>query len=284
MNEIVVISGKGGTGKTTLVAAILAYVENIVVADCDVDAPDLPVLLKGNTLLDIPFYGLKRPQLSRETCIKCNLCTEKCHFACDPVNDDSLEGCEGCGVCEYVCPTNSIVMKDAEVGRIIHKEITDGDFVYGRLIPGEETSGKLVAAVRKKAKEIAESKLVSTILVDGSPGIACNVISSVTGASHVVIVTEPTLSGLHDLKRVHELIQKFHSKITIVINKVDLSEEIAKEIRGYCETVQLDIGLEIPYNKKIVESINAFELPPRREKEFYTTINFESFLTQIDCL
>lgn len=284
MNEIVVISGKGGTGKTTLVAAILAYTNDIVIADCDVDAPDLHILLKGETLLDSPFYGLKRPNRSEETCINCNLCVEHCNFGCDLINDLSMDRCEGCGVCDYVCPTNSIEMKDVEIGRLIHRRVKEGEFVYGRLIPGEETSGKLVSAVRKKAKEIADQKEIKTILIDGAPGIACNVISSVTGAAHVVIVTEPTVSGLHDLKRVYTLVQRFHTRITIVINKVDLSNDAAEKIRVFCRENSLEIALEIPFNKKIVESVNELILPPLKNKDFYEKINFNSFLRRIECL
>lgn len=284
MNEIIVLSGKGGTGKTSLVAAILAYLDEVIVADCDVDAPDLHLLLRGGTCSDQAFYGLEKPNLNMDLCIGCLECVDKCKFGCDIVNNSSLDSCEGCGVCAYICPSNAIEMKKVKVGQLIHRKIDKGDFIFGRLIPGEETSGKLVAAVRRKANEIAELQGRSTIIVDGAPGIACNVISSVTGANHVVIVTEPSLSGLHDLKRVHELIEKFHIKVTVVINKVDLSKQGAESIRHYCSEKKLSVALEIPFYKGIVDSINNGILPPTMNETFYEKIKFKSFLHEIDCL
>jgi len=285
MNEIVVVSGKGGTGKTTLVAAMLAYLENVVVADCDVDAPDLHILLKGPEVFKSEFSGLKRPIINKETCTSCGLCYDHCKFDAISQDINLIEGkCEGCGLCAYVCPTDSITMREAVVGTIYHREITKGDFVYGQLIPGEETSGKLVSAVRKKANQLAEQKGVETILIDGAPGIACNVIASITGSSQVVIVTEPTVSGLHDLMRVYELVQRFRVKATVVVNKCDLSVGGLEEIRQYCRDENIEIGLEIPFNRGVVESVSKLQLPPDGIPDFYKELDFESFLKTLNTL
>ncbi len=285
INEIVVISGKGGTGKTTLVASMLAYMKELVVADCDVDAPDLPILLKGKELYHSGFSGLKRPIINRDTCNDCGLCHKHCKFDAITQTIQLLSNkCEGCGLCAYVCPTDSVEMKDVEIGSIVHRRIDKGDFVYGRLIPGEETSGKLVSAVRKKAQTLAMQKSLETLLIDGAPGIACNVIASITGANQVVIVTEPTISGLHDLKRVHELVQRFYVKAQVVVNKSDLSDEGLETIREYCMEQGLSIALEIPFDEDIVKSISALELPPNRMPDFYRSIGFEGFMKQLNLL
>lgn len=285
LNEIVVISGKGGTGKTTLVAAMLAYLESVVVADCDVDAPDLHVLLKGKEVYQSDFSGLKRPVVNLETCISCGLCYEHCKFHAISENIDMIHSkCEGCGLCDYICPTDSITMKEAIVGKIYHRAIRKGDFVFGRLIPGEETSGKLVSAVRKKAKELAVQKSVSTMLIDGAPGIACNVIASITGATQVIIVTEPSVSGLHDLQRVHDLVKRFRVKATVVVNKADLSQEGLDAIRQYCHQEGLKLALEIPFNKAIVKSVSELKLPADAAPEFYRSIGFEDFMQSIEAL
>ena len=285
LNEIVVISGKGGTGKTTLVAAMLAYLDSVVVADCDVDAPDLHILLHGKEVYKAEFSGLKRPVINTDTCTHCGLCYENCKFkAISPSIEMIHSKCEGCGVCDYVCPTDSISMKDAVVGTIYHREIEKGDFVYGRLIPGEETSGKLVSAVRKKAQQLAMHKAIDTMVIDGAPGIACNVIASITGASQVVIVTEPTVSGLHDLQRVYELVQRFRVKATVVVNKADLSSHGLEAIRSYCQEEGLHLALEIPFNKEIVESISALKLPPEGAPEFYEAIGFKNFMASIQAI
>ncbi|MBN2899557.1 MAG: ATP-binding protein [Clostridia bacterium] len=285
LNEIVVISGKGGTGKTTLVAAMLAYLDSVVVADCDVDAPDLHILLHGEEIYKSEFSGLQRPTIDKETCISCGLCHEHCKFNAITEGIDLLRSkCEGCSLCAYICPTKSITMQDAVVGTIYHRSIANGDFVYGRLIPGEETSGKLVSAVRQKAKQLAHQKEIETMIIDGAPGIACNVIASITGASQVVIVTEPTVSGLHDLQRVYELVQRFRVKATVVVNKSDLSDEGLQAIRNYCHEEGLLLALEIPFNRQIVESISALKLPPEGAPEFYRTLHFEKFMQSIGAL
>ncbi len=262
IEEIVVISGKGGTGKTTVTASLATVFDDVVIADCDVDAPDLDILFEKTLLHEEDFVGLKKAHLNVEKCIKCGKCEEMCKF--DAITEDIVylsNKCEGCGLCEYVCPVDAVTMEDAVVGKLYISNTKYGDMVHARLIPGEETSGKLVSEVRKTAKKIAENTGKKYILVDGSPGIACNVISSITGASKVVIVTEPTLSGLHDLERVYKMIQKFRLKAYLVINKYDLSIDMTEKIRKYCEENNIKIVLEMPFDENVVKNIIQKKLP-----------------------
>lgn len=282
INEIVIISGKGGTGKTTLTASLIPYFERVVLADCDVDAPDLKILFKGENKSLEDFVGLKKAVIDETICIKCGLCKEKCKF--DAINEEIeiiTSKCEGCSVCEFVCPVNAIKMVDAVVGQIFVSDTDYGDMVHGRLIPGEETSGRLVSEVRKRAKKIAKEENRKTILVDGSPGIACNVISSITGAKKVILVTEPSFSGLHDLKRVYELTKKFRLPVYVVINKFDLSLEMTKEIENYCKEMTIELSLKIPFNKNLVKSIVNKKIPSLEEKEFFDSLGFQGFIDKL---
>lgn len=282
INEIVVISGKGGTGKTTLAASLIPFLENLVIADCDVDAPDLNILF-GETICGTKdFVGLRRAVINEELCIKCGLCHEKCKFKA--ITEDIqvvFSKCEGCSLCEYICPVNAIEMKDSVVGQIFDSKTEYGSMIHARLIPGEETSGKLVSEVRKAAKELAEKQGKSTIIIDGSPGIACNVIASITGVKKAVIVTEPTLSGLHDLEKVHRLVQRFRIEIMVVINKCDLSKDGLRAIETYCNENDLDIALEIPFNREIVETISRKRIPSIENKDFFDSIGFPAFVERI---
>ncbi|MBN1468891.1 MAG: ATP-binding protein [Fusobacteriaceae bacterium] len=282
INEIVIISGKGGTGKTTLTASLIPYFEKVLLADCDVDAPDLKILFKGDNKSTEDFVGLKKAVIDEAVCIKCGLCRDKCKF--DAISEEIEiinSQCEGCSVCEFVCPVNAIKMVDAVVGQLFVSDTEYGDMVYARLIPGEETSGRLVSEVRKRAKKIAKETDRKTILVDGSPGIACNVISSITGAKKVILVTEPSFSGMHDLKRVYELTQKFRLPVYVVINKYDLSLEISNEIEKYCFEKNINVSLKIPFNKDLVKSIVNKKIPSLEEKEFFDSLGFQEFVNEL---
>lgn len=283
INEIVVISGKGGTGKTTLVSSMVPFLKDLVIADCDVDAPDLNILFGDEIKEEQDFVGLQRAVINKDICINCGECRKRCKF--NAIGEDIIVDtikCEGCGVCEYVCPVNAIDMKDSVVGQIFVSNTEYGDMVHARLIPGEETSGKLVAEVRKKAKKIANEKKMKNIIIDGSPGIACNVISSLTGVNQVIIVIEPTLSGLHDLKKVHEMVKRFRLSEYIVINKYDISESELKKIEDYCNKENLEIILKIPFNKKLVEAITKKVIPSLYESEFFENIGFHKFLRELN--
>lgn len=283
INEIVVISGKGGTGKTSLTASLIPYFERVVIADCDVDAPDLKILFEGENKSTENFVGLKKAMIDKSICIKCGLCYEKCKFGA--INKEIIinpSKCEGCSVCEYICPANAIKMVDAVVGQIFIANTDYGHMVHGRLIPGEETSGRLVSEVRKRAKKIAKETNKDTIIVDGSPGIACNVISSITGAKQVIIVTEPTLSGLHDLVRVYELTKKFRLKVSVLINKYDLSMEMTSKIEEFCIENNIYIGLKIPFDKNMVEAIVQKTIPSISQIALFKKINFKNFVSRLN--
>lgn len=282
INEIVVISGKGGTGKTTLTSSLVPYFQDLLLADCDVDAPDLNILFNIEVEEEIDFVGLKKAKLDKEKCIGCKICYESCRFdAISESIDINSTKCEGCGVCEYVCPVNAVSMKDAVVGKLFTSETDYGEMVHAKLIPGEETSGKLVSEVRKKAKKMSLEKGKKNILVDGSPGLACNVISSITGAKKVVIVVEPTFSGLHDLRRVYQLTQNFRLPVYVVVNKYDISEEKTSEIQEYCNENGIELALKIPFDKKMVEAVVEKQIPSIYNRELFENIGFEDFVQKL---
>lgn len=293
-NEIVIISGKGGTGKTTLTASIIPFLKNPVLADCDVDAPDLHLLLSPKLESRENFIGTHKAEVDRESCTGCGLCEKQCRFgAISVLSDSSMSGtdpkakaraavnrlkCEGCGVCEFVCPVNAVKLADASVGELYESETIYGPMVHARLIPGEETSGKLAAAVRNRAKEKAATENRSIVIVDGSPGIGCSVISSITGAWKAVIVTEPTLSGLHDLERVYRLTQQLNVPAQVVVNKWDLSPELSGQIEEFCTMEKLPLTLKIPFNRDIVKAVTLGKIPSLEEGKFYKTAGFNEFV------
>ncbi len=241
MKEIVVISGKGGTGKTTVAASLSVLAENSVVADCDVDAADLFLILRPEITENHDFYSGKGALIRQKECIKCGLCKELCRF--DAIELDKETGsysvgetsCEGCGVCAYFCPAKAIDFIERLCGERYVSQTRFGDFVHAKLGIGAENSGKLVTVVRENGKKIAEKNQSEYIITDGPPGIGCPVIASITGADAVLIVTEPTLSGMSDLKRVLTLAKHFNIKSFVVVNKWDINHEITNEIEKYAE-------------------------------------------------
>ena len=271
IKEIVVISGKGGTGKTTITSSLIPYFQDIVIGDCDVDAPNLQILFNPQNSEKESFYGMKKAKLDKELCIECGRCYEVCRF--DAV--ENPKKCESCSICEYVCPVGAIKMVDNEAGEIYVSETKYGKMVHACLFPGEENSGKLVAEVRKKAKKIAQEENKKYILLDGAPGVACNVISSLTGVKKAVIVTEPTLSGLHDLERVLELIERFRIKPYFVINKYDLSLEMANKIEEFLKDKGFEVSVKVPFDKRVVNAIGRKEIPSVAEKELFQKLGFE---------
>lgn len=271
IKEIVVISGKGGTGKTTITSSLIPYFQDIVIGDCDVDAPNLQILFNPQNSEKESFYGMKKAKLDKKLCIECGRCYEVCRF-------DAIENpkkCESCSICEYVCPVGAIKMVDNEAGEIYVSETKYGKMVHACLFPGEENSGKLVAEVRKKAKKIAQEENKKYILLDGAPGVACNVISSLTGVKKAVIVTEPTLSGLHDLERVLELIERFRIRPYFVINKYDLSLEMANKIEEFLKDKGFEVSVKVPFDKRVVNAIGRKEIPSVAEKELFQKLGFE---------
>lgn len=277
IKEIVVISGKGGTGKTTVTSSLIPYFKNAVIGDCDVDAPNLQILFNPENTQKEDFFGMKKAVLNKELCIQCGKCYELCKFGAV----ENIKKCESCGLCEYICPVGAIKMADNKAGEILESDTKYGKIIHACLFPGEENSGKLVAEVRKKAKKTAKEQNKEYIILDGAPGVACNVISSLTGVKKAVVVTEPTLSGLHDLERVLNLIERFRIKPYFVINKFDLSNEISDKIEKFLNEKGLEVSVKIPFDKKIVEAVIKKEIPSVREKELFDKIGFKKLAEEL---
>lgn len=277
IKEILVISGKGGTGKTTITSSIIPYFDSLVIGDCDVDAPNLKILLNPSEKEKNGFLGMKKAKIDSEKCIHCNRCYEYCKFEAM----DNVQKCEGCGVCEYICPVGAIEMIENRVGDIMVGETEYGTMVHACLEPGEENSGKLVVEVRRKAKKIAQLDGKEYIILDGAPGVACNVISSLTGVKRVVIVTEPTLSGLHDLERVVNLVERFRVKPCFVINKFDISIEMTDKIETYLNNLGYKISMKIPFDKKIFKAIMENKIPSIAEKKFFEDLGIRELIEEL---
>ena len=265
MKEVVVISGKGGTGKTSIVASFAALAKNAVLADCDVDAADLHLILAPDVKQTTDFSGGKLASVMTDKCIGCGRCEDLCRFdapALDGPGNDVVEktytidpiSCEGCGVCARFCPVNAIEFKDAVNGQWFVSETRFGPMVHARLGIAQENSGKLVSLIRKEAKRLAAERKCDLIVADGSPGIGCPVIASITGADVVLVVTEPTLSGKHDLDRVTELTKHFKIPTAICINKCDLNPGIAEEIRNEAHSQNLTVAGEIAYDPAVTKA------------------------------
>lgn len=277
IKEIVVISGKGGTGKTTVTSSLIPYFKDVVIGDCDVDAPNLKILFNPQNTVKEDFFGMKKAQLNKELCINCGKCYEVCRF--NAVNN--FKKCESCGVCEYVCPVGAIKMMPNKAGEIFISDTEYGKIVHACLFPGEENSGKLVAEVRRKAKQTAKEQEKQFVILDGAPGVACNVISSLTGVRKAVIVTEPTLSGLHDLERVLSLIERFRITPYFVINKYDLSEEISQKIETFLTERNFSVSVKIPFDKRIINAIKQKNIPSVKEFELFEQLGFSKLAEEL---
>ena len=260
MKELVVISGKGGTGKTSIVASFAKLAESAVFADCDVDAADLHLVLEPEVKQTFDFSGGKQASIVASKCIGCGKCEKLCKFDAikldGPGNDlvgktytiDRVS-CEGCKVCVEFCPVDAIEFKDSINGQWFISDTRFGTMVHARLGIAEENSGKLVSLIRKEAKRIAEKQDKDLIIIDGSPGIGCPVIASITGADLVLVITEPTLSGRHDLSRVADLAGGFNMSVLVAINKYDLNPDMANEIQEYANQRNMKVVGKIRYDK-----------------------------------
>ncbi len=255
MKELVVISGKGGTGKTSLVGALAYLADSMVLADCDVDAADLYLLLSPDIETRDDFYAGGLAEIDADSCISCGRCRELCRFgAIDTSFYVDPLACEGCGVCVWNCPVDAIAFSPRKSGELYHSQTRVGPMVHARMGAGEENSGKLVTRVRKDAKEIAEQESRSLILVDGPPGVGCPVIATVGGVDLACIVTEPTRSAIHDMKRVVSLVDYFSVKAAVVINKWDINPDLTDEIEFYCKQNDLNLLGRIPYHPDVTRA------------------------------
>lgn len=265
MKQLIVLSGKGGTGKTTVVGAFASLGGKKVLADCDVDAADLFIILEPKNIEKAEFYSGRKPRTNQEKCTSCGICTDLCRYNAIENGDVDLVECEGCGLCALACPEEAISMEDAFCGEWFIADTRYGPLVHARLGIGEENSGKLVAQVRKVAQSIAEERNLDLVLIDGPPGIGCPVISSLAGVDLVLIVTEPTVAGIHDLERLITLAQHFSILPSICINKYDINIEKTRAIETYCHDNKLPILGKIPFDvavvKALVEKKTVMEYP-----------------------
>lgn len=256
IKEIVVLSGKGGTGKTSLVGALASLIPEKVLVDCDVDAPDLHLLLTPEIRSREEFLGGRKARILPQLCTACDQCRQVCRFeAIDTEYRVDQTACEGCGVCVHFCSFGAIDFPLVVCGEWFRSDTRFGPMIHAQLAPGQENSGLLVALIREKARNLAEEKGIPLILVDGPPGIGCPVISSLTGAAGVLLVTEPTLSGLHDLDRIVSLSRHFRIPAMVLINKADLNREMADRIEAYCRENDLGLAGSLPYDPAVTEAM-----------------------------
>jgi MinD superfamily P-loop ATPase len=279
MKELVIISGKGGTGKTSIVAAFASLSKNAIFADCDVDAADLHLILNPDVKQTSDFSGGKQAAIVADKCIGCGKCKDLCRF--DAINLDGPGNdlvaktykvdpvsCEGCKVCVEFCPVKAIEFDDCINGQWFISDTRFGTMVHARLGIAEENSGKLVSLIRKETKRIAEEQKNDLIIVDGSPGIGCPVIASITGADIVLVITEPTLSGKHDLERVAQLAAGFNIPVLIAINKFDLNSDMADQIEQNAAQQNIEVIGKIRYDKAFTKAqIDGLSLVEYAENE-----------------
>lgn len=283
MKEIVVISGKGGTGKTCITASI-AYLggKDVVIADCDVDAADMHLLMQPDYAKSEDFYSGEIAEINQDECINCGKCKEVCRFNAVPIINQqhtiSSLNCEGCGYCARVCPTNAISMVEQNVGKVHISNTKAGNMmVHAELGIGADNSGKLVAKVKKEAKLLAEKTNKEYIIIDGSPGVGCPVVSSLSGADFVILVTEPTVAGLHDLERVYQLVKKFNIKAGCIINKADLNTSVAKEIEAFLKKENVAHIAKLPYDETFTKAMTVGQTIVEYDKDNLRKILVESW-------
>lgn len=259
--ELAIISGKGGTGKSSVAAAFATLGEELMLADCDVDAANLYLLFRPEVESEQVYVSGHTAVVDHSLCTLCGICASYCRF--DAITEEegriiiSETSCDGCFLCSRICPMNAITMVRNDRSRMYTGSFRNGKMVYGRLAPGEENSGRLVSMVREAAKKEAGGKGLKTILLDGPPGIGCPVISTVTGVDKIVIVTEPTMSGLADLKRVHAVASQFSATISVIINKSDLNPEMADGIEEWCMAEGSTVTARLPFDRRITEAMIA---------------------------
>jgi len=286
--EIAIISGKGGTGKSSLSAAFATLNGNVVLADCDVDAANLFLIFNPVHEEEIVYVSGHKAVINYNLCTGCGLCINYCRF--DAISEIkgkviiSEISCDGCFLCSRICPEKAISMLPNDKSRLYSGSFRNGRMVYGRLAPGEENSGKLVSLVREKAKQTAKENDLETIILDGPPGIGCPVMSTITGVDKVVIVTEPTISGLHDMQRTAGIVKKFNLPAYVIINKCDINPSMSCQIEEWCNKNDLTIAGQLPFDRIITEAMveakSITEFSPEHEISNKIKIIWKKILNQ----
>lgn len=287
MKELLVISGKGGTGKTSLTAAFAALASDKVLLDLDVDAPDMHLLLRPDVKQRHPFVSGHMALVRPDDCSACGTCVELCAFGAI----EQLDGvpavvdptaCEGCKLCVELCPEGAIDFPSRHCGDWFVSDTRFGPLVHAQLLPGEENSGRLVSLLREQAKEIASAQGLDLILADGTPGIGCPVISSLSGVSLALVVTEPTPSGRHDLERVLELCGHFRVPAAVLINKADLNPALADEIDALCQRLGVTCLGRLCFDPVFVEAVVAAKVISEQEPQGETTRQVASLWRRVE--
>jgi len=260
MIRLAVVSGKGGTGKTMITAALSGLLKGtMVLADCDVDAANLELLLKPSLIKTDPFMGSKTAVIDPARCTGCGKCSDACRFgAIEPAEDTFRVNpvrCEGCAVCVFVCPEEAVALQPRQTGEIRYSETTRGHLVHAGLVPGAGNSGLLVHAVKKTALE--RDRSCDLFLVDGPPGTGCPLISTVSGMDAVLVVTEPSVSGLHDLERVVAVCRQFRPRIFVAVNRYDLNPALTRDIIEYCKNEKIPVAGTIPFDPAVIDAVRA---------------------------
>jgi len=275
VKQIVITSGKGGTGKTTVLSALARIVKSKVLVDADVDAANLEIVTNPKLLGSEPYSEGLNAFIDTDKCIKCDICRQNCRFNAIIINDQGNYevtdySCEGCKVCELVCPVEAVSLNEFVSGLIKHSHTPFGNLWHGELFAGRDNSGKMVTHLRQKGKDEALDKKADWILIDGAPGIGCQVIASITGVDAAIAVAEPTLSAIHDMRRIIELTSNFKVPVGIVINKVDVNPSLVLEIKDWARSMKLPILAEIPIDKRIVKFMIQRMSPIEIGDEFLT--------------
>ena len=259
--EIAVISGKGGTGKSSISSAFISVAQSAVAVDCDVDASNLYLLFSPLCKEEQVFVSGHHAVINYEKCTNCGLCVDLCRFDAIVSIDGKVQisetSCDGCYLCSRICPVQAIKMIPADKSRLYAGTFRYGDMVYGRLAPGGDNSGKLVNLLRDKAKKYAEDYGYETVILDGPPGIGCPVISTITGVDRVVIVTEPTISGFKDMQRAVDVACKFSLELFVIVNKYDLNRVVSRQIDVWCEERNIPVVAHLPFDNQIVDAMVA---------------------------
>lgn len=264
MKEILILSGKGGAGKTSITACFARLADHPVLVDCDVDASNLPMLLSPSDTVKEEFYAGVRPVADPAKCTLCGLCRTKCRFDAVVISSGApvpvfADSCEGCGLCAHCCPATAISLAPRLCGHAMRSRTPYGELFHAELLPGGENSGKLIAELRRRARAAAEAAGASLIISDGPPGIGCPVISAATGVDHAVIVTEPTVSGIHDMERLAVMLRQFEIPFSLIINKAGINLEKCRQLEEWAAERQIKVLGKIPFDRLFPRALSRLE-------------------------